>query len=88
MEKKKLLAALTVFITTLLFIGLLSKSDVVKSAYCWDCYGGCQKCVYEPPVGWQCKSEEVRNNFFCFCSGGGEELCNLSSGRYCAQATK
>ena len=85
MKKVKVFLALFVFVALLTTIGLLTKSDVVKSAYCWDCYGGCKKCVY---VGgeWECQPEVERNNFFCFCSGGGQELCNLSYDKVCAQA--
>lgn len=89
MKKNKTIVALTALIATLSLIGLLSNTDVVKSAYCWDCFGGCQKCVYDPGTQeYDCAPETVRNNWFCFCSqaGGGSELCNLSYDKLCAQA--
>jgi len=85
MAKKRVGIALAVFVTAALLMGLLSKSDVVKSAYCWDCWGNCKKCVWTDDHGWQCQTEEIRNNFFCYCTGGGASLCNLSYDKVCAQ---
>lgn len=89
-EKKKNIMVLATFIVLLSLIGLLSNSDVVKSAYCDDeyyCSGGCLKCVWNGDQ-WVCRPETIKKGYFCFCSdgGGGSQICELSYTKICRQA--
>lgn len=84
MKKFKVFMSIVLLFATFTFIGILSKNDIVKTAFADDyCYGGCVDCFMDIETQtYYCDGVE---GGWCYCSEQGDpsEVCNLSIRKRC-----